>query len=252
MHTKRRTLLIVLPLLVVGTGIGTAALRALSQEKQLGNQEAAITEKQREHSRLYKEYNTGKRISELVAEMGDVRIRRNSPLSGGDPTGFSADPHEFLRGLVCDADAVLIGKVKDKSSHMSEDESFVYTDYEMSVTKVLKDNSAAHIEADADISITRPGGVIRVNGRTVEAIDNSFAPLTVKGHYLVFLRFMPVTATYRALGSQGSFELRGKEINKLTKESLPLDNVATSKNVDSFVNEIHIALASGCSKGNTQ
>ena len=196
---------------------------------------------QKEHRKLYKEYKTGQKLSELVSEIGDVRIKRNTPLSGGEPGARTVDANKFLRGMTCDADAVVTGTVKNKLSQISEDEDFVFSDYEMRVTEVLKDNAADHIEANTNIIITRPGGVVRLNGRTVEATDDSFEPFIVEGHYLLFLRFIPVTGAYKSAGSKSSFQLRGKAVSKLTKEASPLDTDIKSKDVSSFINEIRNA-----------
>lgn len=242
MHTKIKYLLFLLTLLIAATGIGIAALRAPGQEQQSAKPEGAVTERQREHGKLYREYKTGKKLSELVAEIGDVKIRRNTPLSGCDLGGYTADPHEFLRGMTCDADVIVIGEIQNKVSQITESEDFIFTDYEMTVAEVLKDNAAGHIQRNTSITITRPGGMIRMNGRTVEAIDNAFEPFILEGRYLLFLRSVPVTGAYKAVGSKSSFQLRGKAIRKLTKEPLPLDSETNSKDVDSFVNEIRTAL----------
>ncbi len=244
MKDQRKRLFLLLTALIVAVTVATITLRGQDQKTASTDQE--MTGKQKEHSKLYKEYKTGKKLSELVTEIGDVRIRRNTPLSGGDPGAHNVDAHEFLRGMICEADAVVVGKVKSQLSQISEDEDFVFSDYEMSVAEVLKDNAAVHIQPNTTITITRPGGMIRLNGRTVEATDDSFGPFTVEGQYLLFLRFIPVTGAYKATGSKSSFQLRGKAITKLTKEALPLDDEIKSKDVDSFVNEIRLALASGC------
>ena len=250
MKNQRKRMFLLLTTLIVAVTVANITLRG--QDQKTPSTDGEMTVKQKEHSKLYKEYKTGKKLTELVAEIGDVKIRRNTPLSGGDLGGYTADPHDFLRGMTCDADAIVIGKIQNKLSLISESEDFIFTDYEMTVAEVLKDNAAGHIQPDNNITITRPGGMIRMNGRTVEAIDNAFEPFTLEGEYLVFLRFIPVTGAYKAVGSKGSFQLRGKAIHKLTKETLPLDSETNRKDVDSFVNEIRIALTSGCTKVGTQ
>jgi hypothetical protein len=244
MHTKTKYLLFLFMLLIVGT-VGIAGLRAPGQER-LTRQEDVVTQRQREHSKLYREYKTGKKLSELVAEIGDVKIRKNTPLSGGDLGAYTSDPQELVKAMTCDADAIVVGKIKNKLSQITEYQDFVFTDYEMTVAEVLKDNPSRPIRAGTEIVITRPGGLIQLNGQTVEAIDNSFEPFTVEEHYLLFLRFLPVTGAYRAPGSKSSFQLRGKTIKKLTKEASPLDTVIKTKDVKSFVREIRITSTSGC------
>lgn len=252
MHKKLRHLLFLLMVVGVGTVAGIAVLRAQGQGQQMPKQDDGLTERQREHSKLYREYETSKKISELVVEIGDVKIRRNTPLSGDDLGGHAADSTEFLRAMTCDADAIVIGKIQNKFSQLTESGDFIFTDYQMTVSEVLKDQPTAHIQPETNVTITRPGGMIRMNGRTVEAIDNAFEPFALEGHYLLFLRFIPVTGAYKAVGSKSSFQLHGKAINKLTKEASSLDSVANCKDVDSVVNEIRIALGGGCTKVSIQ
>jgi hypothetical protein len=252
MQKKIKYFLLLLALFLVVTVAAVPALRVPGQAQKSAKKEDVVTERQKEHSKLYGEYKTGKKISELVAEIGDVTIRRNTPLSGGDLGGYATNPHESLRRMTCDADAVVIGKVQNKLSQISESQDFIFTDYEMTVAEVLKDNAAGPIQAGTNLIITRPGGKIRMNGRTVEAIDNAFEPFTLEGQYLLFLRFIPATGAYKAVGSKSSFQLRGKAIHRLTKETVSLESETKNTDVDAFVNEIRTALSGGCPTVDTQ
>jgi hypothetical protein len=250
MKNHRKLIFLFLAALMVAATVANVTLRGQGQKPT--SIDGKLTEKQTEHSKLYKEYKGGKKLSELVAEIGDVKLRRHPPLSGGDLGGAAADPHEFLRGLTCEADAIVVGKVKDKASQVSESGDFIFTDYEMTVARIFKDNAVDQIQPDKNITITRPGGRIRMNGRTVEALDDAFEPFTLEGHYLVFLRFIPVTGAYKSIGSKSSFELRGNAIHKLTREASSLDAEFENKDAESFLKEIGIALTSGCPKGLAQ
>jgi hypothetical protein len=252
MHKKIKFFLLLFALSLLVAVAALPGLRVAGQAQKTAEQEDAVTKRQKEHSKLYGEYKTGRKISELVAEIGDVKIRRNTPLSGGDLAGYATDPHESLRRMTCDADAVVIGKIQNKLSQISESQDFVFTDYEMRVAEVLKDNEASPTQPGTNLIITRPGGTIRMNGKTVEAIDNAFEPFTLEGQYLLFLRFIPATGAYKALGSKSSFQLRGKEIRKLTKETVSLESETNGTDVDAFVNEIRTVLSGGCPKVVTQ
>jgi hypothetical protein len=205
-----------------------------------------MTEKQRQHSKLYKEYNVGLPTipEQLDSGQPGVLIKKGPPLVGvpGDPVSISF--HDFLRDLACGADAVVIGRVKNKSSQLTEAKDFVFTDYEVTVDEVLKDNTANHIAPKTDITITRPGGKIQLDGKTVQAIDASFPALKIGKRYLFFLNFVPTTAAYKAVSRKGSFELGGVKVSKLIEEPLFVD-----KEIDdtiSFMTEARTAVAEGC------
>src|SRR2546423_609195 len=212
-------------------------------------EEGVMTPQQKEHSKLYKGYRTGKKLRDLTTTVGDVSLRRDIGAQGGDTDEPSFDLQKFLREMASDADAVVVGTVKNKSSQLTEDEDYVFTDYELSVEEVLKDNPAATIRANNKITVTRPGGTILLNGRIVEAVDEAFQPLRKKGQYLIFLRFIPSTGGYQALGSKASFQIDDDKIGKLTKEPLSLGD----ENVSAFMNEVRAAIAAAAkSKGGAE
>ena len=135
--------------------------------------------------------------------------------------------------------------VKSKSSQLTENGEFVFTDYEVMVEDVLKDNPAAPIQPNANITITRPGGTVQLNGHNITALDEAFKPLNVEGHYLLFLRFIPATGAYKAVSSAGTYELKENKIIKLTEEPLPL-GLETGHDAGAFITGVRRALTGAC------
>jgi hypothetical protein len=210
--------------------------------------EAALTQQQKEHSKLYKQYKTGKKLRDLTETVGDVSLRRDVGTQGSDYNEGGLDLQKFLQSMTVDADAIVIGTVKNKSSQLTEDEDYVFTDYELSIDEVLKDNPQAPIREHGKITITRPGGTILLNGHVVEALDESFQPFRKGVQYVLFLRFIPSTGGYQALNSRASFQLEDNKVNKLTKEQFTFDN----SDVSAFVQQVRAAAgnaASGKKKG---
>ena len=209
-------------------------------------QPGAITQKQKEHSKLYREYSTGlKSIREQLASgMPGVLIKVGPPLEGVTRNPSPISLPTFLRDLACDADAVVIGRVKDKSSQMTESEDFVFTDYEVTVDEVLKDYTADRIIPQTEIVVTRPGGRIQIGGRIVEAVDVCFKPLSEEKRYLLFLHRIPTTGAYKAVSSLGSFELGDQKAYKLTEQTLRVDREIDD--VTSFLIQARASVASGC------
>lgn len=173
-------------------------------------QEGRMTDSQREHSKLYKGFGTGKKLKDVAVEIRcGVKVKRNTPLPVGEP-GPASTFSEFLRGLACNADAVVVGVVKDKASQLTEDGDFVFTDYQLGVEEVLKDNASAHLMPNISITLTQPGGRVRLGGYIIEAEDASFRSLIIGGRYTLFLKFIPSTGAYASLNSVSSYELTDK------------------------------------------
>jgi hypothetical protein len=174
------------------------------------------TQRQKEHSKLYKNYETGKKLPELTKTVrGDIVLRRGTPFRGRSTYALNS-LSEILKPMVCGADAVVIGTVSDKTSLLTENEDYVFTDYEVTVEEVLKNNQASPIQVNSVVTVTRPGGEIQFGGKKVEAIDESFKPLEVKQRYLLLLKLIPSTGAYQAVSDGGSFQLHGAKITSLS------------------------------------
>lgn len=241
-------------LCVVLLGFGVGYLRgndsvsSSGQESTTNVQDDVMNSRQKEHSKLYKEYNSDRKIRDLARkEKGDIEVYRLSPLGADLWAGPVPTTSEILKRATCNAAAVVLGVVKSKSSQLTEDESFVFTDYEIMVAQVLKDNEAASIMPNKGIVITRPGGTIFLNGKKVRAIDESFRPLKVGQQYVLFLQFLPGTKTYKSIQSSESFEVQGNKVKSLKKESL--DRVAVDHDATSLINEVRLAAANPCTGG---
>jgi sortase (surface protein transpeptidase) len=138
------------------------------QEEATVVQRGQLTEKEREYSKEYKKmysYRKGYKLSQLAEAAKRNGNRQEVGVSIGEPsiptvgTAFPVTEKltgkEFLGNLSCSADAVVLGSVSSKTAHLTEDETFVYTEYEFSVKEVLKNNSASFIDGNT-IQITRP------------------------------------------------------------------------------------------------
>ena len=122
-------------------------------------QPGMMTEKQKEHSKLYKYYNiahNGKKLVDRGKGIHDVRVVIGEPLS--NPFQDLLTPQEFLHQLSCKSDAVVIVKVVDKESQLTEDEDFLFSDYSVKVIELLKNNEKDSIDLDSVLTVTRPGG----------------------------------------------------------------------------------------------
>lgn len=203
------------------------------------------TEKQKKHGRLYKQY----------AGMGKKNLRTETANGNGNvegeimigipvlsPTGVAFDLPEFLKKEIRESDAVVVGTVKTKTSQLTEEETFTFTDYVFSVEDILKNNAASPISQDANITITRPGGAVILNKRLVRVADRRLQPLALEGRYLLFLKYIPETDSYSAFDSNGSFKILDGKLYKLTAEQLPKE-LGGGNDAESFIDSIRSAAA---------
>lgn len=225
-------------------------VRNTQQEKEKSEptviQEGVMTAKQKKHSKIFKGYKDREKIKNLITQKGDVEIRQEV----GDvrlPASFNLGV--FLRESFCDADAVIIGNVKSKSSQINEDGTFTFTDYEFNTEEVLKNNTAAPINFNGNITITRTGGAVKLNGHLARAIDFRQVPLIENEHYLLFLRFIPDTGAYSGLGNSrddDSFQIIGNRlIQQVSANPLPL-GARRKVEVNEFMTEVRGAANGTC------
>jgi hypothetical protein len=184
------------------------------------------------------------KTSEVIQPIGDVI----------SPQSVNLD--SYLQELTCKADAVVIGMVKSKASQINEQGTFVFTDYEFIPGEVVKNNVVAPINPEKDITITRTGGAVKLNGHTVRALDYRQLPLIEGEYYLLFLKFVPETGAYRALDSSrddDSFQILGNRVIKqVSKNPLPFDGSRTVE-ANGFMTQVRAAVNSACiTQGGTE
>lgn len=199
--------------------------------------ESPITEKQKSHSKLLKQ-SQGRKLRELAAVgTGDIVVSVEEPFVIST-AGEESPPS--VQTKVCNAHAVVIGMLNDSSPQLTEDESFLFTEYTMSVEEVIKDNPAAAIQPGNSITVIREGGTGRLHGRVVRARVEGFKTFDVGKRYLFFLRFVPDTNSYLAFPN-GSFELNENEVVPLGKASPNELRDATT-----FLTAARTTVAGGC------
>lgn len=217
----------------------------LQQEEATPIQEEQVTERQRRHRRLYTEHRTGRNLRELAArQQGGIRLELGTPLGGGHPDYAPPTRLQLITNTVCDADAIVLGTVNSKSSQLTEDEDFIFTEYEVSVEEVLKDNSAAHIALSDIITVLRPGGRILLGGQVFEAEDRTLQRFQRGNRYILFLRFIPDTGAYTTVSSIGSFRLHNDQLTSLTSQNV--GRQFEGEELGLFLSQIHGAMAGGC------
>jgi hypothetical protein len=226
--------------------------KRVRQEEPTPIEEGVMTSKQEKHSRLYKGFEDatrGRKIPDLVTERGDLKLSARPGVIDELPLIRPRPPlSQSLSILSCRTDAVMIGKVTEKSSHLLESGTFTFTDHELTVEEVLKDNLLAHLQPGATITVTRTGGSVRLKGHTVRAFDERMAPLAVGERYLLYLVFLPETDSYRPFVNaifDDSFHLDGDRLVQVSIQQLPLGPGKTA-DASSFLAEARNAVYQPC------
>ncbi len=124
--------------------------------------------------------------------------------------GASTDHDAWMHELVANSSLVVVGRPVDRISSITAQQTFVFSDYDFQVEAVIKD-SMEHVSKTAQIVVTRAGGEMQWNGKSIRAIVPEFQMLRLGERYLMFLTRIPETGTYK-VDEDRAFLLRGSNI----------------------------------------
>ena len=190
--------------------------------------------------------NPGPKLSDSkTLSKGDIEIERELGLSILKQYPEPFDLQTYLSDLACDADAIIIGSIKNATAYLTEDESFVFTSYDLRLKEILKDNSLAPLGRRGHITVARPGGVLTLDGRKIIAKDQAYLPLNIGKKYLIFLQYLPEKGIYTASISKGSFLIEKNRYKKLTEDQLP-GVLEQGEDIAFLKNAIRKSVTGGC------
>ena len=220
-----------------------------------------VTGKEREISKEYKKLYSFRRGRKFTEKIEEIQQRLGKTTEGfgeyvGGYEGFYLPnapiltPLQFLANLSCKSDAIVIGTIKSKTAHMTDDETFIYTEYDLVIKEVLKNNSADPLDLNKNIQITRSGGLIELDGKRIRITDRSSEPLQKNKDYLLFLKFVPSANQYMASSPEGDFIYENNAFRTISKHPTPkeLENNDPNK----LVSAIRDAVSAGCNQGSNQ
>ncbi len=203
--SKRKLMLIIAAFAVVGCLVGVFSMRQAAQDRSASPkddatsiQEGIMTDSQREHSKLYKNFGNRK-IIDLLKKTDGVVVERDAPNQNPFLTEDTEDPlTASARRAVCGSDVVLVGLVLKKESQLTEDGFFIFTDYTISPLTTIKIDVLKIAKVPESLILSQPGGKIKINGRTAYAEDKMNPNLIVGQKYLFPLRLIPNTQDFVA------------------------------------------------------
>jgi hypothetical protein len=143
---------------------------------------------------------TADTIPDLLSKAsGDITISNSEEVGMQSilPDVPGQPPFKVL-SMTCHADLVVVATAARSESHMTTRKTFVYTDWKFIVQQVLKQNPSALVTAGGVITVARPGGTISIDGRKVRAQVLNFPDFDGGKQYLLYLKFIPKTKSYRA------------------------------------------------------
>jgi hypothetical protein len=114
----------------------------------------------------------------------------------------------MYRRLACSADAIVIGHPNTWQFHLASQGTAVYSDYDISVDTVLKDNQNTPYIKNVNIVVTRPGGTITLGTGNINQVvyRHEGFPLWQKGTtYLIFLHYVPATSALLPIDAFATF-----------------------------------------------
>jgi hypothetical protein len=162
-HEKRRAYISCGFLLISGAAaLGVTRAHAQGQ----ASTQTSLSPEQVEavHSRLYflnirlldKSGRPIPEIQRLIASTsGDIHLqnRAASEDTVGEPT-----PALFVADMACSHDLVVLGTVGTGTSHITSDNSFLYTDWGFFVERIFKNNSSAQVQRIPQSQLLRLAG----------------------------------------------------------------------------------------------
>lgn len=203
----------IVPIILCGLIALAAGIGGNAQQKSNG-----LTAEQIEkvHGRLTQVSTQLQSIEELLSTTtGDLHLI-GTHIMGLGTGNYPGYPPFFLRVKVCSASLVVLGTPVSGISHMTAEKHFLYTDWRFRVMRIFKNNSETPVQEEAQITVIRPGGELKIGKRTVYATENNFKDFYPGEQDLLFLQFIPETGAYKAV-AEDSFKFSGDNMIRFTR-----------------------------------
>jgi hypothetical protein len=189
-------------------------------------------------------YTFENRISQLTEAKGikpqEIEIAttvEGHSMGGVAPSAFPPGSSPQVWGWVMNSELIVIGTPLQSRSLPIEDRTFVFTEYAIKVEKVLAPEHSSVLPGDT-IIVSRGGGEITVDNVLVKAIDTAFGEFLLNQTYILMLRSVPGTTSYRAYAG-GTYAVKGDRVSNISTIE---KSTAPPKDLSSFVADVNAAL----------
>jgi hypothetical protein len=131
---KRIILFVIITILFLSPCLAQNKEQQQNDDPPTPIQLGVLTEKQKKHSKLY---NRSPEVPTLISEDRDV-LRGIGESFITEDFPYSLPISDYFKNPVCQAETIIVGRVIDKSSQLSEDLKSIFTDYEVKVQTLSK------------------------------------------------------------------------------------------------------------------
>jgi hypothetical protein len=115
--------------------------------------------------------------------------------------------------------------MQSRSSQLTENRQWVFSELSVSVDQVIKDNPRSSIAKGSSLLITRSGGTILLNKRKVDAQPPG-GHLLRNISYLFFLKYLPDPNSYAVDAYDGVLQVHNQTLSQLPNiEDKSFDNI---------------------------
>jgi hypothetical protein len=181
-----------------------------------------------------KERPTGK-LHDLAKQNGGKFVQVFKPRKGVG--------NDDLEKLTKQSEIIIVGRVVEQRTQLSDDGSFITTRSQVFIQEVLKGN----VSLGQVIAVSSPGGSYRfADGSLVQLHGFNYRPVSKGSAYAFFLRPDTKPGVYAITGEmEGQFELNFKERQVYPGERTPkaaLNSKYTGKLTKDFLTDLHTAV----------
>jgi hypothetical protein len=152
-------------------------------------------------------------------------------------SAFPAGSSPQVQVEVANSDLIIIGTPIKARSLPIEDRTFAFTQYAVRVEKVVANDQNGLLPGNT-IIVSRGGGELTVDNVLIKAIEPAFSEFLLNQSYVLMLRSVPGTTSYRGLAS-GTFAVRNGEV--FTASTLQ-EGTTPKKDLSGFISDIGSAI----------
>src|SRR5215475_1810599 len=173
-----------------------------------------ISESSRTRGRLF---SIGSKDHDLVTELRNEKeplaIVVARPWKTFEWEDNLSDLNLYLNKTACRSEVIVVGGVISKTSQLTENRDYVFSDYEVKIEEVLKNNTSAKPETGGQIVVSSGGGTVKVGDLIIRLGDKSWAQYKKGVRYLFFLKYAPTAAVYQGIIGDNSFALYAERVD---------------------------------------
>lgn len=171
-------------------------------------------------------------IPEIVRrQRGSVRFRTQREFS---PVG--------LVELAKESDRIARVVVQAATSHLSEDQRSIYTDYTLQVLDQF--GSRTPPVAGETTIVRKPGGMVKVDDHEISSLEGDFPPFEIGEEYILFLKFDSDIKRYIVpYGAQGAFRIIAGNVEQVSRDTGTWNSERGAVGVLEFMQELSSTVA---------